>query len=68
MTEREKLIELVCEGLAVECGTDCKEPQKSYCQKCHNVADHLLAMGVSLRIFGKAVLNDGKEENKSKVY
>lgn len=43
MIERERLIELVCEGMASVCGGTCKIPQKQYCHQCYATADHLLA-------------------------
>lgn len=46
MTERERLIETICEGLAQNCGGNCTLPNKMYCQNCHILADYLLASGV----------------------
>ena len=46
MTERERLIETICEGLAQNCGGNCTLPNKMYCQNCHILADYLLANGV----------------------
>ena len=46
MTERERLIEIICEGLAQNCGGNCTLPNKMYCQNCHILADYLLANGV----------------------
>ena len=46
MTERERFIEIICEGLAQNCGGNCTLPNKMYCQNCHIVADYLLANGV----------------------
>lgn len=46
MTERERLIETICEGLAQNCGGTCTLPNKMYCQNCHILADYLLANGV----------------------
>lgn len=43
MTEREKLIELICEGMADRCGAECKIPNKAYCRQCFDIADYLLA-------------------------
>lgn len=42
MTERERLIEIICEGLAQNCGGNCPLPNKMYCQNCHILADYLL--------------------------
>ena len=46
MIERERLIEIICEGLAQNCGGNCTLPNKMYCQNCHILADYLLANGV----------------------
>lgn len=46
MTERERLIETICEGLAQNCGGNCTLPNKMYCQDCHILADYLLENGV----------------------
>lgn len=46
MTERERLIETICEGLAQNCGGNCTLPNNMYCQNCHILADYLLANGV----------------------
>lgn len=46
MTERERFIEIICEGLAQNCGGNCTLPNKMYCQNCHIVADYLLKNGV----------------------
>lgn len=46
MTERERLIETICEGLAQNCGGNCTLPNKMYCQNCHILADYLLENNV----------------------
>ena len=46
MTERERLIEIICEGLAQNCGGNCTLPNKMYCQNCHILADYLLENNV----------------------
>ena len=46
MTERERLIEIICEGLSQNCGGNCTLPNKMHCQNCHILADYLLANGV----------------------
>ena len=46
MTERERLIEIICEGLAQNCGGNCTLPNKMYCQNCHILADYLLEHGI----------------------
>ena len=43
MIEREKFIDLVCEGMAESgCGLDCNLPSKQYCDRCVKTADYLL--------------------------
>ena len=51
MTERERLIETICEGLAQNCGGNCTLPNKMYCQNCHILADYLLENNVKLLPF-----------------
>jgi hypothetical protein len=46
MNDRERLIELICEGMADRCGAECKIPNKQYCEQCFDVADYLLEHGV----------------------
>ena len=46
MTEHERLIEIICEGLAQNCGGNCTLPNKMYCQNCHILADYLLGNNV----------------------
>ena len=47
MTERKKLINLICEGMADRCGAECKIPNKQYCNQCFDIADYLLANNVN---------------------
>ena len=51
MTERERLIETICEGFAQNCGGTCTLPNKMYCQNCHILADYLLENNVKLLPF-----------------
>ena len=51
MTERERLIEIICEGLAQNCGGNCTLPNKMYCQNCHILADYLLENNVKVLPF-----------------
>lgn len=44
--ERERLIRLICEGMAGRCGIDCSLPQNQYCDKVRATADYLLKNGV----------------------
>ena len=53
MTERERLIELICEGMADRCGAECKIPNKEYCRQCFDIADHLLANEVGFVPIGR---------------
>ena len=46
MTERERWINLVCEGMAESgCGLDCNLPSKQYCDRCVKTTDYLLNNG-----------------------
>lgn len=62
MTDRERLIELICESIQTdECIGHCNHP---YCGKCEHLADHLLANGVIVppcKPIG--VMSDGNEFN-----
>ena len=42
---RDRLIKLICGGMAENCGGDCVEPIGSYCPKCHNIAGELFEDG-----------------------
>lgn len=42
MTEREKLIELICACTNNDCVGHCNLSNHYYCDKCKNIADHLL--------------------------
>lgn len=46
---KERLTELICEGMADRCGSECKIPNRKYCKQCFAVADYLLANGVYIK-------------------
>lgn len=43
---RDRLIELLCEGMAEVCGAECSLSKNTYCTKCTKAADYLLENGV----------------------
>lgn len=45
-TDREKLIELICEGASDICGKDCKMPRNQFFTYCLSISNYLLANGV----------------------
>lgn len=49
MTDREKLIELVCESTNHDCGKHCNLSSAIHCFSCTAIADHLLANGVTVQ-------------------
>lgn len=47
MTDREKLIELICECTNHDCGKRCNLSSASKCFSCTSIADDLIANGVT---------------------
>lgn len=63
MTDREKLVELLCEGTGktetCNLHQDCVTA-KGDCGFCTIIADHLIAHGVTIREKGRWIWKDGK--------